>query len=104
MADLDSLSRGELLNMAEELTKMAMEAKKNEKVTGAPKNHATPKDPIVRTLAAMMLYRLKQIEQMSYTEIGKLLGGVSRERVCQLYNQLLPEKNPQEILEKADLK
>lgn len=103
MSEIESLSRGELLRMAEELTRMAVEVKRDEPIKGAPKHHGGPKDPIVRTLAAMMLYRLKELEKMSYEEIGRLVGGVSRERVCQLYKQLLPEKNPQEILESANL-
>lgn len=88
---VEAPTRGELINLANKLLEQAAAQTQNR--NDHPKFAGSPRDPVVRKAAAMMLNRLHNIEKLSFEEIAALFG-CSRERVFQLH-QMLVEKTKQ---------
>lgn len=85
---VEELTPAQLLTIASKFTQLATEAKETERRIVRPARMGGPKDPAVRRLAAMMIHRLKEIDELSYEHIANLLG-ISRERAFQLHHDLV---------------
>lgn len=97
MSNLPELSRGEMLRLIGELNNMLADADRQEKKDVKQKFYGSQKDPVVRRLARMMLFRMRDMENLSYQEIADAVGGgISRERIHQLYKQLVGENETAE--------
>ena len=99
--DLSALSSQEILALAGKLTSIAAEKKAQERDRNdSPSRRGSPRDPLVRRLAAMALHDLHApVEQggkgLSLREIGRMFE-MSPERVRQLYQDLVPDSGGDE--------
>ena len=94
--DLDSLSSKELIALASKLATLASEQKQRERSSkDSPSRRGSPRDPLVRQLAALALHDLHAPVKeggkgLSLREIARM-HDVSPERVRQLYIELVAD-------------
>lgn len=85
--NVEELSPEDMLDLARQLMQAATKAKNKRKAKRVrEKDHGSPRDPAVKILARIGLEELYNKRDLSYREIGSLVG-VSHERIRQLHHE-----------------